>query len=398
MEEKNVELLRDAVIKTLEAKLPEAAKNAAEEAVKLQIESAVQRAADLAVQRSLTGKDLTGLTLESKMKFVADVKTLLLEGNRAKSLIDTYQDNIGGVLLPVETANAILRLTESVGIVAAQATKIPMGGVDQIIVPRYTGSVLAGGYSGQGIVGTSESVTFGDATLKKHTWQTLFRVGNGMFKNANANVADFLLSLVAEGLAYQMELQAFVGTGAPFVGILNETGVTTVVMGGATNSGKDTFAEIAYSDLVDLQTAVKPSALNDACYFMHRTVWGLIKKLTDDAGTPLQATSVQITKDMINSDPAIRPIGFIDSFPVYATEVLPAASATAVTTDFIVFGSMKHLLLGDGGEMTMAKSDSATLDSVNVFASNQSALRWTHDHAISVGLPAAFAKLRTSTT
>lgn len=393
-----MEILRDAVVKTLEAKLPEAAKNAAEEAVKAQMEGAVQRAADLAVQRAMTGKDITGLSQEAKMKFVTDVKTIISEGTRAKSLIDSYQDNLGGVLLPVETANAILRLTESVGIVAAQATKIPMAGVDQIIVPRYTGSVLSGGYVGQGIVGTSESITFGDATLKKFTWQTLFRVGNAMFKNANVNVADFLLSLVAEGLAYQMELQAFRGTGAPFVGILNETNVNTVVMGGSTSSGKDTFAEIAYGDLVDMQTAIKPSALSGAAYFMHRTVWGIIKKLTDDAGTPLQASSVQLTRDAMNADPAIRPIGFIDSFPVYATEVLPAASASAVTTDFIVFGSLKHLLMGDGGEMTMAKSDSATVDSVNVFAANQSALRWTHDHAIVVGLPAAFAKLRTSTT
>ena len=396
-DEKTLEALRESVVKSIDDKLPSALKEVVEPIVKTHVDSAVQRAADLAVQRAVTGRDITGLSKEAKMKFVGDVKTLIFEGAHAKSLIDSYQDNIGGVLLPVETAAAIMRLTQSVGIVAAQATRIPMQGVEQMIMPRYTGSVLSGGYVGQGVTGSSESVVFGDAVLKKFTWQTLFRIGNAMFKNANVSVADFLMSLVAEGLAYQMENQVFNGTGAPFVGIMQDSNVNVYDQGGSTSSGKDTFAEITYGDLVQLQVQVVPSALASAAYFMHRKTWAIVKQLVDDAGHYLTNTINQnLIRSEMNEDPAIRPIGFIDGFPVYATEVLP--STTAVSTKYVAFGSMKHVLLGDGGEMTMAKSDSATVDSVSVFTANQSALRFTHDHALVLGLPAAFAVLKTSAT
>lgn len=391
-EQKTLEAVREAVAKSIDARLPTALKEVVEPMIADRIASATEKAADLAAQRVATGKDITGLSSEKKMKFVEQVKNLVI-GNQ-KSLIDGYTDAGGGVLLPVETAAGIMRLVESVGIVAAQATKIPMSGVEQIIVPRYTGSVLSGGYVGAGATRSSESVTFGDATLKKHTWMTIFRLGNSMFKNANTNVADFLMALVAEGLAYQMEEQVFNGVGAPFVGITQDSDVNVYDQGGSTTSGKETFAEVAYGDLVQLQTLVKPSALNSAAYFMHRKAWAIVKQLVNDAGQYLTAANTNLMQDAMNANPAIRPIGFIDGFPVYATEVLP--SATAVSTKWIVFGSLKNVLLGDGGEMTVAKSDSATVDSVSVFTADQSALRFTHDHALAVALPSAFAVLKTA--
>ena len=388
-----VEALRESVVKSFEERLPAALKEILPDMVKTQVEGAVQLAADLAVQRAVTGKDATGVAPETKMKFVNMVKTVIFEGTKAKSLIDMYQDNIGGVLVPTEVAAGILRIAESVGIVAAQARKLPMAGVAQMSFPRYTGSVLQGSYVGHGVVGTSESVTFGDATLIKQTWQTIFRIGNGMFKNANQSVADFLMALVAEGLEYQLENQAFIGTGAPFVGLFQDSTVNVTTL----SSGQTSFASATIDDLLDMPASLKPAALVDAGYFMHRTVWNMFRKKKDgDNRYLIDSNMSTLVQSALNPNPAIRPAGYIDGYPVYLSEVLPALSASAISTKFVVFGSLKNLLFGDGGEMTISKSDSATVDGVNVFAANQSAIRVTHDHALVVGLGAGFNVMKTA--
>jgi HK97 family phage major capsid protein len=74
---------------------------------------------------------------------------------------------------------------------------------------------------------------------------------------------------------------------------------------------------------------------------------------------------------------------------------MPAVADTAAATKFVIFGNLKHIFYGDRGSMEVKISTEGTVNSVSLFETNQSAVRVIVRHAIAVGLPAAFAALKT---
>jgi HK97 family phage major capsid protein len=92
----------------------------------------------------------------------------------------------------------------------------------------------------------------------------------------------------------------------------------------------------------------------------------------------------------------LKPQGFILGYPVYTTRHLPANSASAVSTNFAIFGNIKALAYGDKGEMKVAQYQSGTFGGKEIALSDQTGLVIKHRHAVVVTLGAAFVLLKTS--
>lgn len=349
------------------------------------VESVVKK---LRLERAMTGRDVSGLDDATKIAFVKDLNALK-RGEKAALLINS--DAAGGYLVPEEVQAAIVRIAETVGLVARDATRFPMSG-DSLDVPRYTGEALQGEYVGEDEEGDETTVTFGDARLDTETWMLIIRAGNTLLADATVDVADWILSMAAEGLAYRLDREGFVGgtfTGSPFVGILGSADVTTHTMA----TGSTQFDDFSTAEASDVIAAVKTSALNDAAFYFHRTVWAKIRSRSTSGVFEFQQTNMLSS---LRRENGIQPVGEILGYPVYTTDVLPANSATAISTKFGVFGSLsKGLFIGDRGPMEIAKSDSATVGGKSVFRANQTAFRFTHRHAVTVGLPAALVAIAT---
>ena len=71
-------------------------------------------------------------------------------------------------------------------------------------------------------------------------------------------------------------------------------------------------------------------------------------------------------------------------------------STTAVSTNFVIFGSLRHFYVGQRAELSVAISQDATVGTDNLFAANMSAVRVITRMAGSVGLPGAFSILKTA--
>ena len=343
------------------------------------------------IDRALYGQDRSGIDDDTKMAFVSDVRAIV-RGEKAALL--SNNDATGGYLVPSEVHAGIMRIAASVGLVARDATHFPMSS-DQLDVPRYTGSDLEGAYLGEDVVGDETSMTFGDARLLAKTWYTIFRIGNTLIADANVNVADWLLGLIAEGLAARMDKEGFTGgtfAGSPFVGILGSSDVTVFTL----PTGADTFAEFTADHASDIVAQVKESILPDCAFYFHRTVWAKIRQAKTANGMYTVGQNNSMIAANFKKD-GIKPAGVMWDYPVYTTDYLPANSATAVSTNFAVFGSLKHgLLVGDRQNLELAKSDSATVGGKSVFAANQVAIRALHRHAIAIGLPAALVVIKTA--
>jgi len=345
----------------------------------------------LRIERSVFGQDRTGMTDDQKKEFAGFAKSVVFGGvNKANEALITEQDSRGGYLVPVEVANAIQRIAASVGLVMGQAQKWTMG-TDQKDIPAYTGSFLEGEYLGVDAAGSVTGLTFDQASLIAKKWQLAFVMGNDLLSDASVELADWLLALGGEALANRTDKEGFAGTGLPFVGVLNHPDVTVVTLA----TGKDTFAEFDLDDASEMISNVEESVLDGAAFYMNRTVWHKIRTKKDSQNNYLvgwQGTPAISTEQYGGKKPA----GYLWGFPVFTTRHLPANSATAVSTKFIIFGNLKALAYGDRGEMAIAKHTSGSFGGKEIALADQAGMVLKHRHALVVTLGAAFAVAKTA--
>jgi len=354
----------------------EVAEKVQETVSKLRLDSAIQ------------GRDVTGVSEESKRNFVSDIRAIA-RGEKAAYLESS--DQTGGYLVPVEVHAGILRIAETVGLIPRDARRWAMGS-DQLEIPRYTGSVMQGEYVGEDEEGDETQNDIGVARLNAKVWMLIFRIGNTLLADANVGVADWLMAMAAEGLAYRIDREGFMGgtfAGSPFVGLLQSADVTVQTLG----SGATGFEDFSVAEASEAIGELPTAALQNAAFYFHRTVWAQIRarKGTDvyEYGNSGMAR--------FQRENGIQPVGQLLEYPVYTTDVLPAYSASAVSTKFGVFGNLQLALAwGDRGPMEIAKSDSATVGGKSVFRANQTAMRFTHRHAVTIQLPDAAVVLKTA--
>lgn len=353
-------------------------------------------------ERAFNGADRTGMDEAQKKDFAKMVKDIANDNYRAKAneaLIEE-QDNRGGYLVPKEVANAIVRIAASVGVVMSQAQKWPMG-TDQLGVPAYTGSFLEGEYLGVDVAGAVTALTFDQADLIIKKWQLAFVVGNDLLSDSPVQLADWLLALGGEALANMVDKQAFIGAGAPFVGILNDTGVTVYNLGDSTTSGQTTFASFKLEDASNMIGTVEESVLEGAAFYFSKTVWAKIRVARESASgayllPQVGAPSTVLLDNYAGMIGGARPVGEMLGYPVFSVRHLPANSATAVSTKFAAFGNMKAMAYGDKGDMRVAQHSSGSFGGKEIALADQTGLVYKHRHALVLTLPAAFVVARTS--
>lgn len=361
--------------------------------VSQQIKSIV---AKMRLDRATYGKDASGLSDEVKLDFAKDLRALAKGtlGTTTKAALLESTDDAGGYLVPSEVYDGIMRVAASAGIVARDAMMFTMG-TDELNVPRYQGADLTGQYLGEDTEGTETTITYTDAKLLAKTWMVILRVGNTLISDSKVNIVDWLIALVAEGLAVRLDQEAFKGgtfAGSPFVGFLASTDVTVYTM----PTGKATFASFDLDEASEMIAQMPESLLGGAAFYVNRTVWSKIRSKKDTAGNYVMGANSGIIANQYRKE-GIQIAGELWGFPVYTTDQLPTNSQSAISTKFIVFANLqKGLFVGDKGTLEVAKSTDATVGGKNVFAANQTAIRFIHRHGIAVGLPSAVIVGRTA--
>jgi HK97 family phage major capsid protein len=335
-------------------------------------------------QDIISGRE--SLSSEHKLAFADDVKRIAT-GEKAAYL--TVNDQTGGYLVPTEVHNEIMRIAETTGIVMRDARNF---GVTDIEIPIYTGDVMQGSYVGEDAAGSETQKDLGVARLQEKNWMNIIRLSNKLIRKANVGIAEWLMAIVAEGLAYRFDREGFMGgtyAGSPFVGLLGSADISAQTLG----SGKTGFEDF---DLVEASTAIgalPTSVLSDAAFYFHRTVWAQIR--TQKSGDNYVFGQSNLAS--LRKPSGIAPVGEILGFPVYQVDVLPAYSASAISTKFGVFGNLKLALArGEAGPIGVLRSETAVVGGVSTFERNQTALRFTHDHSLAIMLPAAAVTLKTA--
>lgn len=301
----------------------------------------------------------------------------------------------GGFLVPEEFAAEVRRITEDYGLIRKFSSKFTMGR-DTLNLPTLATSVSVT-WPGENNAATKSQPVYNNVQLSVKTAAGLTVMSNELLADANVDIVNHLMELFSEALAGEEDSQGFSGTGSPFVGILQDTDVNIVTMG----SGDTGFSNVDLNDLRDLITQIKVTCLPTSAYFMHREIWAVVQKLLEDSqhvSTFQNPILTMLPSSGGAGDSAgLKPAGMLWGYPVYLSDQMPGTSDSAVSTTYIVFGSMqKGVFFGDRQQVTLAVSDSATVDGESTFERNQAAVRVTERVAITVGLPSALAALKTA--
>lgn len=373
----------------------EASSKAASEAVEAYAkEHQLDVAAAKFVSSDKTASDFNAL--EAKEKAAAFIKAVYRKDGNALAAYKAMNEgtgSAGGFAVPQEWAAEVFRVVEDFGIVAKLATKFPMSS-NTLNVPRLSASVSVY-WPGEGAVGTSAQPTFEQVVLSAKTLVGITPMSNELLADANVSVINLLTTLFAESIAGELDNQGLIGTGAPFTGVIGDAGVT--VYQPATSS---TFTLAATPDFArNLISKIKPWALQGAVFVMHRSVWALYQSAkSGTTGDYLLSTFNPVLTGNTQANGTQQfPLGVAGTlwgYPVLLSDKMPGT--TAVSTSFVIFGNLAHIFLGTRQDLQVNISQEATVDSVNLFAANMSAVRVTTRVALAVGLPTAFAVQKTS--
>ncbi len=391
--EKQLEMLNKAIVpaieEAMEKNLKETLKQQCREEAFNSIKDVVQQ---LRIERALYGFDRSGLIKEQK-ELLVEAFIASKTGNFAAIEKGHFVESpeTGGLFIPTEVYAGIMRVAESYGHIMRSAFKFPMAGTSELTVPKYTGSHAQWNYLGEDEEETETNFTFGNATLNLKTAIRIIRVDNRLLKQANQNLADWIIAILAESLAYTIDYQGFRGTGLPFTGLLSDAAISVVTMG----SGDTGFANFDGDYASDMIVALKTGARSGAAFYMHASVWGALRKQKDSNGDYVfKDNNIFFTQE--RGDQALQPLGTIHGYPVYDAAVMPALADTAVSTKFVVFGNLKYFAFGEGGSMEVSKSEHASVSSKNVFAAYQTAFRTVHEHALAVANEEGFVVCKTA--
>ena len=153
-----------------------------------------------------------------------------------------------------------------------------------------------------------------------------------------------------------------------------------------------TFASMDADDLLDLVDATPAGALANAKYYMHRSILSIVRKLK--AAT----TGEYIYQPISVSGPAS-----VWGYPVVLVEAMPASTATAADTSFVLFGDLrKACIFGYKGAIKANRFNAGTVRNVaanadiNLITTDREAIRWTERVGYIRIVPTAVTKLTTA--
>lgn len=308
-----------------------------------------------------------------------------LEAHKAMSAGDFAA---GGATVPEAFLADIIRNVESYGTFAANARRIPMP-APTVTMPKSL-TELTVYYPEENANTTESNPTFGDITLNARLYATLSKWSNTLSEDSAIDFGSFMADLIAYAQSKAVDDNGYKGDGtstyARVVGILNAPDVVTHILGNATgasatNTGKDTFGEIAYNDLCAAQGLLPTKARAGAKWYCHRYVASILNALVDTSGRPI------FQHDYVNGKRVTKILGD----PLVETSSLPYT--TAVTTPFMLYGDMR-LAMGYGERRSLQIANSQEAG----FAADQTWVRSTARRAIVALDSSQMVVLKTSTT
>lgn len=223
-------------------------------------------------------------------------------------------------VIPESIANRIIKEVTDICPILAGSEMYHVKGT--LKIPKWTkanGHDVTVGYAEEFTELTADAGKFVTVDLSGHLMGALTLIGKSVINNTAVDVLGFIVRHMAEQIAICLEKELLHGTTGKAEGALSTTNTITA-------KGK---TAVTMEDLVKLQSAIKQSFQNGACWTMNPETFTAVKLLTDTNGRPL------LEPDVTQAFP-YRLLGK----PVYLSDNMPKIAAGAKS---VLYGDYKGL-------------------------------------------------------
>ena len=305
--------------------------------------AAEKRALELcAGKRTEAGED----TQEEIEKRAFAEHIMAMVENRAAN--ESLSEGKNGAIIPTTIADRIIREAKDKSPILTRATIYYVGGTLKVPVwgAGEDGNSILVGYSEEFKAITDSAGKFTSVDLTGFMISALTLIGRKLKNNAAFSVVDFVVSQMAEEIAFFVEGELLNGTAGKISGALSTTNTQTAAAGTA----------ITADELIDLQAKVKQIYQKDACWIMHPDTYTALKKLKD-------GNDRYLMQDDITGDFPYRLLGK----PVFLSDNMPKMAAGKKA---ILYGDMKGLSvkISDTLEIQILREKFAELSALGVIS------------------------------
>ncbi len=306
----------------------------------------------------------------------------------------------GGYLVPEEFFADVIFLLNEYGFARKYCASVGMKS-NVLNVSTLTGKPTVA-WTDENTTIAASKATFGRLTLTAKKLAAIYPISNELLADANIDIYNTIVRIFTNVFAQEEDAQVFSGSGSPFIGILNTSGVISTPLGGSTTSGKTKYIDIVFDDLIRLVNSLSPAQQRGASLFIEQNTLTDLLKLKDSSSrylwdlTSAILPSVASTQGLTGSGLSFR------GFPIV---VMPNGilinsydSGSHAATPFAIFGNLRTAgcWLGQHGGMDVRVSFDATADGVNAFTNDLQMLRMTERIAFGIGQPSYIGVLSTS--
>ena len=298
--------------------------------------------------------------------------------------INTGTDEAGGVLVPEEVANDVIEIIPQYGFVTAKSTLKKMRS-SSMKISSVGGNISVGFVDETSAIG-EVAIDFTPVKLEAKALKAIVVISNEEIADAVVDVVALVEGILAKAIASALDSVAFNGGGG-FTGLktLSGLGQVTVAVADVNDSEKVSNA------LIDLQTSVGGHALANGIYVTSLAGWGKMRKLRDGNGNLLGRGAGKIT-DGNTPNNGFKLAGYFDEREVYVlTQITDAFTTNSVP---FYYGDFAYLVTGIRNEMSMYATKDGTVDGVNMFETDQTAVRAISRVDMGVASTSAFARLK----
>lgn len=163
----------------------------------------------------------------------------------------------GGYLVPEEFFADVIYLLNEFGFARKYCATVSMK-TNVLNVSTLTGKPSVT-WTDENTTIAASKATFGRLSLTAKKLAAIYPISNELLDDANIDIYNTIVRIFTNVFAQEEDTQVFRGSGTPFNGILNTSGVITTYLGGGSSSGKTKYTDIAFDDLITLVQSVSPA-------------------------------------------------------------------------------------------------------------------------------------------
>lgn len=294
----------------------------------------------------------------------------------------------GGYSIPTVISNEIIKKANTeYGVARRLFSTRNFTGAGNTVQLFTEGDEAVAFWTDEGAKKSSSGITIGVIELALKKLAVIIPFTDELMEDTSLNLTDLISTSVARAMAKKEDAAFFNGTGTPYTGLFNDTGVNVV------NTASTTMTTVTTDQLQDVIDATPSEFAANGQFLLNRLYMSVYRKMKDTTG-----------RYLFNDATAGSPASLM-GYGAIVSDIAPAPGTAGTSKPILAFGDFKRAaVVTTKGSMAVKFLDQATVydtdnsTEINLAQQDMSALRFVERVGFKVIQPDAVTVLKTSAT